>query len=49
VTVERGDVAELIGATLTLETVGADARSIGYEVLTRLGRRMQRVYVGGGA
>jgi alanine racemase len=49
VTVERGDVAELIGATLALETVGADARSIGYEVLTRLGRRMQRVYIGGGA
>ncbi len=47
--VARGDVAELIGPTLALETVGADARTIGYEVLTRLGRRMQRVYVGGSA
>jgi alanine racemase len=47
--VARGDVAEVIGQTLTLEAVGADARTIGYEVLTRLGRRMQRVYAGGGA
>lgn len=49
VRVERGDVAELIGAALALETVGGEARTIGYEVLTRLGRRTQRVYVGGGA
>ncbi len=49
VPVVRGDVAQLIGTTLTLETVGAEARTIGYEVLTRLGRRLQRVYVGGGA
>jgi alanine racemase len=49
VPVARGDVAELIGPTLALETVGAEARTIGYEVLTRLGRRTQRVYAGGGA
>lgn len=48
VPVARGDVAEIIGATLPLETVGAEARTIGYEVLTRLGRRYRRVYVGGG-
>jgi alanine racemase len=49
VAVARGDMAEIIGATLPLETVGAEARTIGYEVLTRLGRRFQRVYTGGGA
>ena len=49
VPVTRGDVAEVLGATLPLETVGAEARTIGYEVLTRLGRRYSRVYVGGGA
>jgi alanine racemase len=47
VTVARGDVAEIIGPTLQLETVGAEARTIGYEVLTRLGRRYERVYTGG--
>ncbi len=49
VAVARGDIAEVLGATLPLETVGAEARTIGYEVLTRLGRRYSRVYVGGGA
>lgn len=47
VTVARGDVAEIIGPALQLETVGAEARTIGYEVLTRLGRRYERVYTGG--
>lgn len=47
--VERGDVAELIGAALPLEAVGGQSRTIGYEVLTRLGRRFERVYVGGPA
>ena len=46
--VTRGDMAELIGPALTLETVGAQARTIGYEVLTRLGRRFDRVYAGEG-
>ena len=49
VPVARGDLAELIGPALPLETAGAEARTIGYEVLTRLGRRFQLVYVGGGA
>jgi alanine racemase len=48
VPVTRGDIAEVLGATLPLETVGAEARTIGYEVLTRLGQRYSRVYVGGG-
>lgn len=38
---------ELIGPSLSLEQVGAHAGTIGYEVLTRLGRRYHRVYVGG--
>lgn len=47
--VARGDVAELLGPVLTLETAGPQARTIGYEVLTRLGRRYDRCYVGGPA
>lgn len=47
--VTRGDIAELIGPALPLETVGAEAGTIGYEVLTRLGRRFERVYAGDGA
>ena len=35
----------LIGGTLDLETVGAGARTIGYEMLTNLGRRYRRIYV----
>lgn len=38
--------AELIGPSLTIEAVGARAGTIGYEVLTRLGRRFHRVYIG---
>jgi alanine racemase len=45
--VVRGDLAELLGESLPLETAGAEARTIGYEVLTRLGRRYERHYVGG--
>jgi alanine racemase len=47
--VTRGDVAQLIGPGLPLEAVGGEARTIGYEVLTRLGRRFERRYVGGPA
>lgn len=47
--VARGDIAEVIGAKLPLEIVGAEARTIGYEVLTRLGQRYSRVYTGGGS
>jgi len=41
----RGDFVDLIGPELSLESVGLDARSIGYEVLTRLGVRFHRHYV----
>ena len=35
----------VVGPELPLEAVGAAARSIGYEVLTRLGARFHRHYV----
>ncbi len=45
--VRRGDFAEIIGPSLTIETVGTQAGTIGYEVLTRLGTRFERVYTEG--
>lgn len=41
----RGDWADLIAPELTIESVGATAKTIGYEVLTRLGSRFHRVYL----
>jgi alanine racemase len=46
---ERGDLVELIGPGLTIESMGTAAGTIGYEVLTRLGRRFHRVYTGAGS
>jgi alanine racemase len=43
---KRGDPVTLIGGPLDLETVGAGAKTIGYEILTSLGRRHARRYVG---
>ncbi len=43
----RGDFVDLIGPGLPIETIGAAAGTIGYEVLTRLGRRFHRIYRGG--
>ena len=45
--VKRGAAATIVGGPLTLEAVGASGRTIGYEILTSLGRRYQRVYVDG--
>ncbi len=42
----RGDLVDLVGPGLTIESMGAHAGTIGYEVLTSLSRRFQRVYVG---
>jgi len=42
---QRGDWADLIAPELAIETVGATAKTIGYEVLTRLGARFHRIYV----
>ncbi len=43
----RGAPVTLIGGPLDLETVGAGAKTIGYEILTSLGRRYRRHYIGG--
>ena len=43
----RGAPVTLIGGELDIDTVGASARTIGYEMLTSLGRRYTRVHVGG--
>lgn len=45
--VRPGDWADIIGPDLTIEEVGRRAGTIGYEILTRLGRRFHRSYVGG--
>jgi len=41
----RGDWADLIAPELPIESVGSGAKTIGYEVLTRLGPRFHRVYL----
>jgi alanine racemase len=45
-TVRRGDLATLIGGEMTVDAVAGAAGTIGYEVLTGLGRRYHRVYRG---
>jgi len=44
---ERGQEVVLIGDELDIDSVGAAAKTIGYEMLTGLGRRYARDYVGG--
>ena len=45
--VRRGDFATLIGGRLSVDDLAAGMGTIGYEVLTHLGRRYHRVYKGG--
>jgi alanine racemase len=45
--VHRGDVATFIGKDLPVDEVATSARTIGYEILTRLGPRCHLVYRGG--
>lgn len=47
--VARGDLVTLVGPGLSIEAMGKAAGTIGYEVLTRLGPRFMRHYIGGGA
>jgi alanine racemase len=47
--VRRGDLVTLIGDDLDVDEVGRRAGTIGYEILTSLGRRYARTYVGGSA
>jgi alanine racemase len=46
--VERGTPVTLIGDGLSVDEVGRRAGTIGYEVLTGLGRRYARSYLGTG-
>ncbi|MHB2210517.1 alanine racemase [Methylobacterium sp. CM6257] len=45
-TAQRGATAVLIGDSLDIDTVGRAAGTIGYEILTGLGSRYVRTYVG---
>ncbi|WP_407181154.1 alanine racemase [Bradyrhizobium sp. STM 3562] len=47
--VRRGHMATLIGEGITVDELAHHFGTIGYEVLTSLGRRYARVYKGGGA
>jgi len=42
----RGDLATMIGDEITVDALASAAGTIGYEVLTGLGRRYHRVYRG---
>ncbi len=44
---QRGAWVELLGETIDVDELASRARTIGYEALTRLGRRYARRYVGG--
>lgn len=44
---QPGDLAELFGRNLPLDEVAAAAGTIGYEILTGIGRRFERRYLGG--
>ncbi len=44
--VHRGDMAELFGPNILLDDVADRAGTIGYELLTDLGRRYRRRYIG---
>lgn len=46
-TVRPGDEIELIGDRHTVDDLAEEAGTIGYEVLTSLGRRYRRDYIGG--
>lgn len=47
-TLRRGDAVEVIGPTLSIEEVAERAGTIGYELLTDLGRRYERRVLGCG-
>ncbi len=45
-TVERGDTVELLGTEISIDDLAAQAGTIGYEILTRLGLRSHRRTIG---
>ena len=44
-TARAGGMATLIGPGLSIEDMGYEADTIGYEILTRLGQRFERIYL----
>jgi alanine racemase len=46
-TLKAGDMVEMIGPSQTLDEVAGYSGTIAYEVLTSLGKRFQRRYIGG--
>ena len=44
---KAGDLLEILGSRQTVDDVAASAGTIGYEILTSLGRRFNRRYQGG--
>jgi alanine racemase len=44
--VQRGDFVEILGGTIGIDELGRKSGTIGYEILTRLGQRYARRYVG---
>ena len=42
----EGDMAEVIGPSQNVDTIAAQAGTIGYEILTSLGKRYKRIYTG---
>lgn len=46
---QRGDLVELIGPSQSVDDIAAIAGTIGYEILTSLGHRFHRQYLGGEA
>src|SRR5690606_23920499 len=44
--IRAGDYVDLLGGAVSLDEVAAAAGTIGYEILTRLGSRLERRYLG---
>lgn len=45
--VKRGDMVRLLGEGITVDDLANASGTVGYEILTRAGRRFRRVYEGG--
>jgi alanine racemase len=45
--VKRGDMARILGEGIGVDDLAGASGTVGYEILTRLGRRYRRVYEGG--
>ncbi len=45
--VKRGDMVRLLGEGISVDDLGRASGTVGYEILTRAGRRFRRVYEGG--